>query len=401
MNTEKIYDSDPYLSELEANIISCRKLPSGWAAVLDRTIFFARGGGQACESGTINGVPVLDVYEEGGELLHLLERELPPGPAKCVIDMAQRFDHMQQHLGQHILSAVIEKLFGIKSLIARFEAQSSHVELPSPLTDGQLLQALHETRRVIAADLPVRCYYVSPEKAATLPVRGHISPHESIRLVEIEGFDLNGCGGTHCRSTSEVGSAAFCGVKYVRGVFRLYFKFGGRADADADAMLLYALNIQRTLGSESFDGMAERVHALAESKSALDEQSRGLKEALLTADARFLKACGRQLGDFLFISHMFEGADIKHIRTVCERVAAESECIILTGSRLDGQISLVFARSKGKSGPDMGAALKRLFELTEGRGGGSFVLAQGVMPAGESSEKAYLAICEEIMQNLR
>ena len=306
--TEKLYDIDPYLSETTAKVLSCTQIKEGWVLDLDRTIFFARGGGQPCEAGTIADAKVLDVYEENGRILHIVDRPVTEGDALCRIDFAMRFDHMQQHLGEHIFSAVLEKLYGCRINILRIEQDSSHIEIQAPLTPEQLLAAQAETRRVIAQDLPVTCYFLTPEEAAAAGIGVRAAAHERVRVVRIgEDFDNNGCGGTHCRSTGEVEDFLLCGTKLVRGCFRIYFKCGARARAEADARTLSLLRLQTVYGVETLQQLEESAAACLERKNVLEEQVLQLKQALLTSDSAAYLAQSTPVGQHRFLALLLHG----------------------------------------------------------------------------------------------
>ena len=196
--TDRVFDDQPGLDRLATVVVSCTPAGREWDVRLERTVFFPRGGGQPCEGGTIGDARVLDVfYDEAGDILHRVDRELASGPVEIAINSDKRWEYRQQHSAQHLLSAAIHKLYGMDTVIARIEEPDAHIELPEPLTPAQLCAALAEARRVVAQDLPFRCYYVTPEEASRMEVRGRITPHEQIRLVEIQCYDRNACGGTH------------------------------------------------------------------------------------------------------------------------------------------------------------------------------------------------------------
>lgn len=395
METRKLYDEDPYLLNAPCTVLSCAEKEGRWAAVTDRTVFFARGGGQPCDKGTLGDARVLDTYEENGVLLHLLDRPVAPGPAEMALEWDTRLDHMQQHLGQHILSAAFAELFDDPSVIARIEDPCCHVELERPLTEEELLRAQDRVNEIIAQDRPVRWRFVTPEESRTLPVRGHISPHERVRLVEVEDYDLNGCGGTHCLSTGGVEQLLLCGTKEVRGVFRVYYVCGRRAAAEAHARTAPLLALQRQFGAESLAELCEKAPAALLRKGTLEEQNRLLRDALLESDAERFSALARETGGRRVFARVFEGGDMKHLKAVCDRLTAAEDLTLLLAAAGPEQVSLLLARHKGP-GPDLGAALKELTAACGGRGGGSAVLAQGAVPA----DSGWRAVFDGVAQRL-
>lgn len=400
--TEKLYDRDPYLAEAPVKVLSCTRSKESWVLELDQTIFFARGGGQPCEAGTIGDAQVLDVYEENGHILHIVDRPVSEGDTTCRIDFAMRFDHMQQHLGEHIFSAVLEQLYGCRINILRIEADSSHIEIPVELTPEQLLAAQTETCRIIAQDLPVTCYFLTPEEAAAVAVRGRVSPHERIRMVKIgDNFDCNGCGGTHCRSTGEVEDFLLCGTKLVRGCFRIYFKCGTRAHDEADARTLPLLHLQTAYGVETLQQLKESAMACLERKNALEEQVLQLKQALLASDCTAYLAQSTAIGNHRFLALQLDDVDVKHLRAVCDAVTAEHDATFLFSVRHNSQSSLLFARTRSKTGPNLGTHLKNLVTTFEGRGGGSVILAQGMMPDTNASRQAFQQTADAVAAELK
>lgn len=398
MKTLKLYDSDPYLLKTGCRVLSCEQTQQGWAAVTDQTVFFARGGGQPCDKGRLGGAEVLDTYEEGGELLHLLSHQVPTGEAEMEIDPQTRFDHMQQHLGQHILSAAFAELFQDASVIARIESPVCHVELERALSDEELLRAQDRANEIIKADLPVRCYFVTPEESRKLPVRGHISPHESVRLVEIEGYDLNGCGGTHCRSTGGVGQILLCGTKEVRGNFRVYYVCGDRALREAHDRTAPLLSLQRAFGTESLFELCEKAPAVLTRKNELEEQNRLLREQMVESDAALFAALAEPAGSWRMFSRVIENGDAKHLKAACDRVVTEGGILLLLAAAGEEQTSFIFARGKGE-GPDLGKALRELTSAHGGKGGGSPVMAQGMI-SGSGWREAFDALTDRLKAEL-
>ncbi len=395
--TRRLFDDEPTLFDVQAQVLSCTPCDGGFAAVLNQTVFFPRGGGQPCESGTLGGLPVRDVYEENGQILHIVPAPVG-GEVALHIDGGQRLEHMRHHLGQHILSAVIEQTFGISTVIARIEEAGPHIELTGALNDEQLVQAQEFARQVIARDLPVHTAYYTPEEAAKRPVRGKVTPHERIRLVEIEGFDCNACGGTHCPSTGGVQDLLVTGVKPVRGVFRVYYSAGQAAAQERQKRDAALLRAQRSLSCENTDGFDAAFSALCARRDALEAQCAALREALLRSDCALWASRSRTLAQGRFACALLDGGDIKHLRAVGEALCAEQPSALLFSVRQDGQLSLLFMRSKAKTGPNLGAFVKDLCARQSGRGGGSPLLAQGIIPASADSEQAVQAVFDAAAQ---
>ena len=389
--TERIYLSDPYLTALGATVLACEPSQDGFAVVLDRTICYPRGGGQPCEPATLNGQRVLDCFEEEGRILHILKAPAE-GAVSIVIDGEARLDHMCQHTGEHVLSKVIEQRFGGKISILRIEADSSHIEIDRELTPEQLLLAQSESNRVIAQNLLVRSILASPQEAERrygVPA-AKAEAHETVRVVEIEGLDFNGCGGTHCRTTREVGELVIVGVKAVRGQFRIYFQCGGRAAREHARRLTTLLDMQAAFGVELLPELHEKALQTLERRNHLEAENRALRARMLELDTERLLLRAERRGERLFAAALLEEGDAKYIKAVCDAAVAQENLLALCAVKAGEHLSLIFARSKSKDqGPNLGALLKELAAAHGGKGGGSAVLAQGMMPDTPESRAAF------------
>lgn len=385
--TLRLFDDAPDRFEAQAHVLSCTPREGHFAVVLDQTIFFPRGGGQPCDNGTIAGTAVLDVFEENGVILHIL-----PSPAEGEVslrlDGERRLEMMRHHLGQHILSAVIDHTFGVPTVIARIEDAGPHIELASPLSEQQLVQAQQAAREIIGKALAVHCAYYTPEQAKGMTVRGKITPHEHIRLVEIEGFDLNACGGTHCSDTSGVLELVITGTKMVRGAFRVYYLAGHAAQKARPEREGQLLQAQHALGCESASGLLQAQQELLERQSALEAQCQALQKALLEADTALWAARCRPLAQGRMACAILDEGDVKHLRAVAEALCQQAPTALLLAVRQQDKLSLLFMRSKGPKEPNLGAMVKDLCARFDGRGGGSPISAQGVICGGADGENA-------------
>lgn len=392
--TERIFDRDPYLCACDARVLSCEPAGGGWRVALDRTVFFPRGGGQPCDLGTIGEAAVRDVFEENDTIFHLTDAPVA-GEAACRIDFPRRLRHMQYHTAQHVLSAHIKQLFGVDTVIARIEDAGPHIELARTLTFDELFAAQEAANETAARNLPVICRYVTPAQASALPVRGKITPHEHVRLVEVDGFDLNACGGTHCRATGEISEVVITGSKEVRGVFRIYYAAGVDAPAARRAQLGALLTAQRALDVTAPQDMPPVLDERLAHEASLGAQVRALRERLLAADTARVLACAVPRGDTLYFAELVDEADVKHLKAVADAVCAQTRACVLFAARQENQLSLIFARTKGK-GVDLGAFARDLTARFGGRGGGSPILAQGMLPATEETLSALRGAMEQI-----
>src|SRR6266478_1739931 len=232
--TERLYYNDSHLVEFEARVIDQTERVSCWTAVtLDRTAFYPTGGGQPSDTGTLDGIRVVEcIDDEANGILHVIQGRAPEMGTivKGRIDWLRRLDHMQQHTGQHIFSQALVTLFNAPTKSFRVLEQSCEidVDLPNP-TNEVIERAVELSNNVVWEDREIAVRQVSSEEAASLPLRKEPAREGELRLIEIEGFDLTPCGGTHAYRTGEVGMIAVRSWERARGLTRIEFVAGIRA----------------------------------------------------------------------------------------------------------------------------------------------------------------------------
>src|ERR1051326_619895 len=216
--TERLYYADAYLHEFDASITRVASRDGRTAVYLDRTAFYPTSGGQPFDIGTLNASRVVDVVDEDGGIAHLVDGRLSAGDrVHGVIDWTRRFDHMQQHTGQHVLSAAIDRLFGARTVSFHLGADASTIDLSRELTRDELIAAEIDANRIVWENHPVAIRYASAEEAARLPLRKESIREGTLRLIDIEDFDLSACGGTHVARTGGIGVIAVASSERFKG----------------------------------------------------------------------------------------------------------------------------------------------------------------------------------------
>ncbi|MEP7190424.1 MAG: alanyl-tRNA editing protein, partial [Roseiflexaceae bacterium] len=206
MTTERLYFTDPYLTNFSARIVAREQREQHPAIALDQSAFYPQGGGQPADTGTLGGAVVLDVQVEDDVIWHTLDQELAADLVQGAIDWERRFDHMQQHHGQHLLSAAFERLAGLRTVSFHLGAASSTIDLAAnDLTPAQASAAEDLTNQVIWEDRPVLARFVTADELAQLSLRKPPSVAGPVRIVSVPDFDHSACGGTHPRATGGVG----------------------------------------------------------------------------------------------------------------------------------------------------------------------------------------------------
>jgi len=369
------YERDPLLTRLETEVVAAGEEQGGPFVVLADTVFYPDGGGQPADRGTVGGIAVLDVRKTGGDIRHVLAGPAPSGRVTLELDWTRRFDHMQQHTGQHLLTAVAKQRFGWSTTAFHLGERVSDIELDTP---GIRPEELTDLEEAVAAEVraarPVTARRVSAEEYARLPVRTRGLPEGhagTIRLVEIEGVDLNTCGGTHLRSTAEIEALKLLGTEPLRGGTRLFYAAGARlrrlhgAHDERNAQLRQILC---TSDDELVAGLAAKLDQLKDAQRV----SRDLEEELATASAHVLAAASGRV-----LSAHWPRRDLPFLQRVAREVGrlAPDRVVLLTAGERDAGAFLLGAGERAAL--DVPAVGTKIAELLGGRGGGSGRIFQG------------------------
>ena len=373
--TERLYYTDCYLTEFEARVLRSEAGPNGFKVYLDRTAFYPASGGQPTDSGTIGGLEVLEAVDEGEEIAHLL-CQAPEGEAVTgKIAWARRFDHMQQHTGQHILSAAFERIGDYKTVSFHLGEESSSIDLDSDrLGLRQLGGAEDVANQVVFEDRPVRISFQAAGEASRMELRKPTTREGEIRLVEVEGFDLSACGGTHVNRTGAIGLILVRKVERMKGLTRVEFVCGGRAlrQARRDFKILSEAALLFSAAPETLPEL------IAKQSQELREGMRGrekLLERLAEYQAREMWQETPAVEGRRIVRRIFPAEESAKVKMLAHSLAKLPGAVALLG--IQGQpTKLFFAQTPG--GPsDMSSVLKQTVAKFGGKGGGGRDFAQG------------------------
>ncbi|HVG29304.1 MAG TPA: DHHA1 domain-containing protein [Pyrinomonadaceae bacterium] len=378
--TERLYYLDSHLTEFDAVVVSAAEVSQGrTGVVLDRTAFYPTGGGQPHDTGSLAGARVVDcVDREGDGVLHVVEGDAPTVGARVSgrVDWARRLEHIQQHTGQHVLSQALVRLFDAPTRSFRMLERVCEidVELEGP-TDERVERAVDLANRIVWEDRAVKVLNVAAEDAARLPLRKDSAREGSLRVVEIEDFDLSPCGGTHAKRTGEVGVIVARSWERAKGLTRIEFAAGLRAVADYRLANRAARAVAATfsVAREEAAGQAAR---LVEENKQLARRARSLEESAAKFEAAELLEAGARAGGAKIVARVFEGRDAESLKRLAAAITAHAGAVALLGSRDGGEARLVFARAAGAAG-DMNALMREACAEIAGRGGGRPEMAQG------------------------
>jgi alanyl-tRNA synthetase len=391
MPTERLYYHDSYLFSFEAHVIESLELDGKHAVVLDRTAFYPTSGGQLHDTGRLvlvegNGeIPVLDVADlEDGRVVHVTQTALVQGAkVRGEIDATRRIDHIQQHTGQHVLSAAFIQLFNMATVSFHMGVESCTIDLDSQsVTAEQMEQAERLANEIIAQDRPVTVRFVPLEEARELGLR-KLPPKQTgdLRLIDVKDFDLCACGGTHVRATGQIGCILLRKAEKVKQGTRVEFICGLRAITMArkdyttltEAAALYSSHIHE---------LPQQIRkSLEEVKSAAKAQHKLLEEL---AEFQAEKLLAALAGSPRLVVAVFPERDALFIKLLAQKLTAGKTDVVALLAAAAGQTTLVFAQSTGLQS-NMGQLLKQTLAERGGRGGGSAELAQGGLPGSHDA----------------
>lgn len=372
--TERLYYTDAYLDRFEARVVD--RADEGRRVYLDRSAFYPTSGGQPHDKGSLGGIEVLDVVDEDARIAHVLAAPLEADQAAGAIDWPRRFDHMQQHTGQHLLSAVFADEFGYDTVSVHFGPDYATLDLNvEVVTREELVLAERRANAIVCENRVVEIGFEDARSAAGL--RKGTDRDGTIRVVTIRGIDRSACGGTHIRATGEIGPILLRRQEKMKKTARIEFLCGlravDRARADFDTLAAIAAGM-----SASIDEVAVLVPAQADTLRAMQNAQRRLEEELAGYRAASLYASITPAPDGVrYYVERRERGRAEEVRAVALAFAAQPRAVY---TALLTEPQAVLLAASNDSGFDCGKRLKEALASVNGKGGGSPRLAQGSVP---------------------
>jgi alanyl-tRNA synthetase len=389
--TNRLYYTDAYRTTFAGTVID--RDENGTRVYLNETAFYPTSGGQPHDLGTLAGVPVTDVVDEGDRIAHVLASPLPPSAssAEGSIDWDRRFDHMQQHTGQHLISAVFEDLFGFPTVSVHFGPDYSTLDVETEsVSRQQLLMVEAQANAVVGEARPV---VVTFEDAATAVGLRKASDREgTLRIVSIDGVDRSACGGTHVRSTAEIGPVLLRSMEKVRKATRIEFVCGQRAVRRARRDFEALGKIAASL-SASADEAAELVAGQADRLKDADNARKRLEKELATYRVRERYDAAAPDSSGVRTIVIRDAASMDDVRTLAQAAFALPKVVVI--GALSNPPSVLVASSED-SGVDAGRTIKERLAAVGGRGGGSPRIAQGSVPSAEALESVVSSLLSHV-----
>jgi len=386
--TARLYYREPQRRAFDATVVACDLRESRFAVALDSTAFYPTSGGQPFDTGRLGEAAVLDVVEaEDGRILHVVDRPLAVGaPVHGEIDWPRRLDHMQQHTGQHVLSAAFDRLHGVRTISFHLGADDSTIDLAREVTAGEIDRAEAEANRIVWENRPVTVRFVDEAEAARLPLRKEPVRSGELRLVEVADFDLSACGGTHVPATGVIGLIGVAGWERFKGGTRLAFVCGARA-LRSHGRLRDVVTAATRLLSVSAADLAATIERLQTGERESARELRRLRENLARYEAAGHRDDAETIGGLRGVLSHEPGRDAASLKALATAVVSEPGLVaVLVG---DGRPAPVVVARSADAAVDAAALIQALAGQFGGRGGGRPELAQGGVAADAATIVAH------------
>ena len=374
--TDRLYYSDSYLTEFEARVAQGEQVGKFFEVRLDRTAFYPTSGGQPHDLGSMEGHPVVEVVDgPDGTIIHRLQHRLPPTMVRCQVHWPRRFDHMQQHTGQHILSQSFIRTASLATVGFHLSAGYSTIDLETAEVDLDAVRSAEDlANSIVYQNRSVTSQLVPPDEAATLNLRKPSQREGILRVVSIRDFDVSACGGTHVRQTGEIGGIFINRVERVNRRTRVEFVCGVRSLHAYRRRLGDLDRIAKGLSVAPQDA-PDRVEKQAQEMKTMRKRLKAKDEMLTGLLAQNLYDQAPSKEGVRIVKHQFEGEERPFLTLLAQRLLACGPCWVLLGNGGE-QAQLLLARSESLPG-DLRPVMKECSLMISGRGGGSPALVQG------------------------
>ena len=394
--TERLYYHDAYRKSFDAKVLACEKTEGETHRVqLDQSAFYPTSGGQPYDTGTLGTAHVLDVYAlDDGEIWHVTDEPLTVGQTVSgAIDWARRFDHMQQHAGDHIMAGIIYDMYEGFTIGLHVGAEVSTIDVQLPdgrmrLSEEEIIEIERRVNTQIQQNLPIRCWFPTPEEMDQLPLRKDPSVDEHIRVVMVGKVECVACGGTHPDSSGQVGLLKILDTRPSRGKLRITFVCGMRAVCDYQMKSRVSMACSAMLSSdvESLPEAIERT--LSRMKEAEHTLKQSKLDAVLSMGGMLLDTAETLLNGWRVAAVVMGDDDVSAMRELAKKLTQNEKIYALLASHAEEGAQVLFARSEEKEGANMGKLLSGVVKPLGGKGGGRPDFAQGSAPGQRALEDA-------------
>lgn len=393
--TQRLYYDNSFAQEFQAEVLSCVlfKPVAGlagsaptWGIILDRTLFYPTSGGQPGDLGRIGDATVLEVLDEGDQILHVVDKPLQPGPVKASLDWERRFDHMQQHTGQHLLSAIFLERNGLPTVSFHLGSELSTIDLRGSEPSTAVLEDVeHACNQIIFENRPITVRYGTAEELSQLGVRKQVDRTGTLRAIEIVGVDLQPCGGTHLKSTGQIGLLLIRRCSKIRQDWRVEFVCGQRSARAAHADFQLLRRVAERLNCAPADVFSTAGRIFSE-RETLHKTVQLITQRLAEAEASVvLQSVPGSPSGTRIISRIIQGVEPGYLAPFATQLTQAENTVALLVHQDSGNI--VFAQHPS-AGMDMNGLLRQVLEKLGGKGGGTRDFARGRLNDGAQSAPA-------------
>jgi alanyl-tRNA synthetase len=377
--TKRLYYTDSLLREFDATAVACDVVDGRTTVVLDQTAFYPTSGGQPFDTGRLGSRQVLDVIDDDDAIRHVVDGPIAAGErVHGVVDWPRRLDHMQQHTGQHVLSAAFDRCFEVRTVSFHLGRETSTIDLAREVTAAEIARAEAEANQVVWENRPISVRFATEDEANRMPLRKEPVRSGLLRLVEVAGFDLSACGGTHVPATGMIGIIAIAGWEKFKGASRVSFVCGGRA-LRGYGQLRDAMGAASRALSVSPAEVAATVERLQADMKELGRAIRRLQDEVAAGRAARLRADATDIGGRRGVLKHEPGWDAAGLKTLASAIVDEPGTIALLVG--DGSPAPVVIARSGDVDFDAAGWMKQAAASLGGRGGGRPELAQGGLGA--------------------
>ena len=377
--TKKLYYENVYQKEFKANVLECREMKAGYGIILDQTAFYPEGGGQPCDLGTLNGLQVTDVQEDGDVIVHYTEKAIEPGTeVEGKIDWERRFDLMQQHSGEHIVSGLVHEAYGYDNVGFHMGSDVITVDFNGVLTEKQLREIEDETNRNIWENTAVEVFYPSRDELEKLPYRSKKELTGKVRIVRFPGSDLCACCGTHVTHTGEIGAVKLLTVENFREGVRITMLCGKR--------VLDYLNLVNDQNHQISVKLSAKPEETAAAVERLQDENFRLKGKLMHMADELSETEAQRYEDAGSVLIFHEGLESDQVRKMADAVMQKcSGCCAVFSRNDDGSYKYAMGELDG----DLRQFTKEMNAALNGRGGGKPFFVQGSVKASEEEIRQF------------
>jgi alanyl-tRNA synthetase len=410
MPTQRIYYDDSFAREFGAEVLSCEPAaapetedadtesaepgsahkPKRWRVVLNRTAFYPTSGGQPHDTGTLAAANVVDVLDEDDDVVHVVDAAIELATVSGLVNWERRFDHMQQHSGQHVLSAVFHAKFSLPTVSFHLGTSVCTIDLRGREPTAEILErAASMANEIVYADRAVNVKYGSAEELAAAGVRKTVERAGSLRAIEIESVELQPCGGTHVRRTGQIGMIALRGISRIRQDWRVEFACGRRAERLTREDFAMLRGIAQRLNCSVAETAATAERVVAERDLHFKNARASIEKLAALGAQSAIQATEIGADGIRVVARVFDGVAPEYVQSFAREVATAEKTVALVARSECGH---VFFMQHSTAGQDMNARLAETLKQVGGKGGGSRDSARGRLAdprrAGEAVQHA-------------